>query len=169
MSSGNLRLQAEVLGNALALELIEPFHVLAWADSIIATSDPAEPTILAISVDALGERFDRLDAMEALSRVSGETTGEDVANALLGVLGRWLDADPSPAIAWKISSAVHTIVEGFHEAPFGAHLEIDDERNPAYGPVDRLISRSDVAEWRSALANFLLANKRHAAGVWFPY
>src|SRR4051812_6113517 len=104
------KIEAEVLGVAVSLELLAPRDIVRWADAIVAEEHAPDPGILAIAVDSLGERFDELDAIEALSRVGGSATASEVTNAFLGMLAARLAANPG--LAWEVSGALFRLATG---------------------------------------------------------
>ncbi len=156
-----MKLEAEVYGALLALDLIEPKDVVRWADAIVAEEGATDPSVLAISVNGRGDRFDRLDAINALSRVPGVCTAIDVTNALLGVLERWLEEDRSPAIAARVSTIVYEIANGLSTLP----LRIDDENRAIFMSVDRELSQLDASEHHRALAIALRPYARYAQSL----
>jgi hypothetical protein len=163
------KLEAEVFGAALSQGLLGISSVVRWADSIVANEPEPDPTILAVSVDSLGSRFDRLDALESLSRVSGQATVADVTNAFLGLLYILLDRDRS--LSTKFSTLIYGIMNGIEpvQTPGGLTLEApDEEAYDVYQNIDRELSATDLEEWYPLLLNFLLRYAAYAKPLHVP-
>ena len=161
--AGIEKVNAEILGAALSEDLLEVRDVVRWADRIVAAEAEPDPTILAISVEALGSRFDRLDAIDTLSRVSGETNVTEVTNAFMGLLWNMLNRDTN--LASKISGPLYRIMLGLESAktPSGLLIEVSDceEREFYFSSVDRPLSELDVEKWHYPLLNFLRPYARY--------
>jgi hypothetical protein len=163
------KLEAEVFGASLSQSLLEIPAVVHWADSIVASEPEPDPTILAVSVDARGSRFDRLDAIDTLSRVSGEATQGEITNAFLGVL--YILLDRNSLLAARVANTLLNVAGGLEpvRTPAGATIALTEkETRDLYWDTERELSALDSDDWHRPLMDFLLPFARYAERLQVP-